>query len=68
MVADIWTLDMNVGNGRFGGLVVSVPATRSHIPGSNLGTGGGPFLSRQCGGLRGGRSCCEYSINKLIKH
>ena len=43
MVADIWTLDMNVGNGRFGGLVVSVPATRSHIPGSNLGTGGGAF-------------------------
>ena len=43
MVADIWTLDMNVGNGRFGGLVVSVPATRSHIPGSNLGTGGGLF-------------------------
>ena len=45
---------------RCGGLVVSVPATRSARPGFESR----PVASPQSG-LRGGRSLCQYCINKL---
>ena len=48
---------------RCGGLVISVPATRSARPGFNSRPGTSPQ-----GGLRGGRSLCEYCTNKYNKH
>ena len=45
---------------RCGGLVVSVPATRSDRPGSESRPGASPQS-----GLRGGRLLCEYCTNKL---
>ena len=45
-----------------GGLVISVPATRSARPGLESRPGASPQS-----GVRGGRSLCEYCTNKLIK-
>ena len=47
---------------RCGGLVVSVPATRSAGPGYESQPGASPQSS-----LGDGRSRCEYCTNKLIK-
>ena len=52
---------------RCGGLVVSVPATRSVHPEFHPGFKSRPVALLQSG-LRGDRSLCEYSTNKVIKH
>ena len=46
---------------RCGGLVVSVPATRSTRPGFKSRPGASPQS-----GLRGGKSLCEYCTNRVI--
>ena len=57
---DVWIFLYEIQYVRCGGLVVSVPATRSDRPGSESRPGASPQS-----GLRGGRLLCEYCTNKL---